>query len=197
MNKQVQQFQFHPVVIEETRTLTPSLKVAECFGKRHDNVMRDIKNLEVPDEFSLLNFEERDHVDLRGKKQKMYMMTKDGFMILVMGYTGPKAMQFKIAFIEAFNMMEWKLSQPARERETKLLAYYEREAVRRERKDNKVSDAEILRMVELKNQRFTNPEISQQLQRSKTTVAEHLRIARQAGLIDLAPGQTWLLPEVH
>lgn len=197
MNKQVQEFQFHPVVIEESRTLTTSLNVAKYFGKQHFHVVRDIEKLDVPEAFSTSNFGGSDYVDSRGKKQKMYLMTKDGFMILVMGYTGPKAMQFKIAFIEAFNYMEWKLSQPARERETKLLAYYEREAVRKERKDNKVSEAEILRMVELKNQRFTNSEISEQLQRSKTSVQDHIREARKAGLIDLAPGQGWLLPEVH
>jgi phage regulator Rha-like protein len=123
-------------------------------------------------------------------------MTRDGFIMLVMGYTGPTAMQIKEAYIEAFNMMEWKLSQPVREREAKMMAYYEREAVRRERKANKVSDSEIMQMIELRNKRFTVREISAQLQRSFSTVRDHLRDARKNGLLDLAPGQGWLLPEV-
>lgn len=212
MNKQVQAFQFYPVVIEETRTLTTSLKVADYFSKRHDHVIRDIENLKdglnfepvsIPNsgepkpEFWRLNFERSDYTDSRGKKQKMYKMTKDGFMILVMGYTGLKAMQFKIAFIDAFNYMEWKLMQPVREREAKMMAYYEREAVRAERRANKFSDYELERMVEMANNRYTIAEISNLLQRSRTTIQEHMRQARKAGLLDLAPGQGWLLPEVR
>jgi Rha family phage regulatory protein len=212
MNKQVQRFQFHPVFIEDFHTFTTSLNVAKYFSKRHDHVIRDIEKLRdglnfglvsLPNsggpnrEFSTLNFERSDYVDSRGKVQRMYKMTKNGFMILVMGYTGPKAMQIKLAYIEAFDFMEWKLMQPVRERETKMMAYYEREAVRRERRANKFSEVELTRMVEMANNRYTIAEISNLLQRSRTTIQDHMRKARQAGLIIYDAAQASLFPEVR
>jgi Rha family phage regulatory protein len=83
-----------------------SLQVAERFGKRHDNVIRAIKSLGCGEEFSLLNFEERDYVDERGKLQPMVEMTRDGFALLAMGFTGPQAMAWKIQFLKAFNQLE-------------------------------------------------------------------------------------------
>lgn len=83
-----------------------SLMVAKVFGKRHDNVLKDIKNLDCSDEFRLLNFQETSYVDEWGRKQKAYAMTRDGFTFLVMGYRGKKAAQFKEAYIRRFNQME-------------------------------------------------------------------------------------------
>jgi Rha family phage regulatory protein len=89
------------------RSFCDSLQVAETFEKRHDNVTRDIR--EVIDgagpKFSFLNFEESDYRD-RGKRYPKHLMTKDGFTLLTMGYTGKKAMEFKIAYINRFNQME-------------------------------------------------------------------------------------------
>lgn len=82
-----------------------SLQIAETFGKTHDNVLRDIKNLECSEHFSLLNFEERNYKN-RGKKYPKYFLTKDGFTFLVMGYRGKKAARFKEAYINRFNQME-------------------------------------------------------------------------------------------
>jgi Rha family phage regulatory protein len=67
---------------------TTSLKVAEAFGKRHDNVLRTLDNLECSQEFNALNFEAVDYIDQKGQFRKAYQMTKDGFMFLVMGFTG-------------------------------------------------------------------------------------------------------------
>lgn len=85
-----------------------SLQVAETFGKRHDSVLRDIRGVieNAPDEFNLHNFEEIKYRDSKGRAYPKYLMTKDGFTLLVMGYTGKKAMQFKIAYINRFNQME-------------------------------------------------------------------------------------------
>lgn len=57
------------------------------------------ENLDCPEQFSLLNFEERDYTNDRGQTYPMYEMTKDGFSFLVMGYTGSKAANFKVDFI--------------------------------------------------------------------------------------------------
>ena len=82
---------------------TTSLIVAEAFGKRHDTVLRAIRNLECPSDFSFRNFAERDYTDDRGKSYPMYEMTRDGFAFLAMGFTGQKAAGWKIRFLDAFN----------------------------------------------------------------------------------------------
>lgn len=89
---------------------TDSLKVADKFGKRHDNVLRSIDNLKCSEKFRLLNFEEIFYHDEYGRPQRMFTMTKDGYMYLVMGLTGKKAAVWKEAFIEAFNWMTEELT---------------------------------------------------------------------------------------
>lgn len=86
--------------------VTSSRLVAEYFHKRHDTVIRAIKNLNCSKEFRRHNFAESYYYNLQNKKQPEYLMTKDGFTILAMGFTGAKAMQFKEAYINAFNKME-------------------------------------------------------------------------------------------
>lgn len=98
-------------------TVVSSLDVAETFGKRHDNVLKDIRELDCSDEFRLLNFEESTYLNSQNKKQPMYYMTRDGFAILVMGYNGEKAMRFKEAYIKQFNAMEKALRGKLIERE--------------------------------------------------------------------------------
>jgi Rha family phage regulatory protein len=85
--------------------------VAETFGKRHDNVLRDIENLDCSAGFRLLNFEEIKHKDDWGRMQPMVIMAKDGFTFLVMGYRGKKAVAFKEAYINRFNDMEAFISE--------------------------------------------------------------------------------------
>jgi Rha family phage regulatory protein len=94
------------VFLKDGCPVTTSLKVAEIFGKRHKDVLRAIREIDCPEEFWRRNFAPRDYVDSRGKTQSMYEMTKDGFMFLVMGFTGAEASAFKIAFIWRFNQME-------------------------------------------------------------------------------------------
>lgn len=90
---------------------TTSLDVAEKFGKRHDHVLRDIENLDCSQEFSRLNFGEISYKDSYNRLQKAYRITRDGFAILVMGFTGKKAMQWKEKYIAAFNRMEEELKK--------------------------------------------------------------------------------------
>ncbi|MCI8582719.1 MAG: Rha family transcriptional regulator, partial [Dorea sp.] len=86
-------------------------------GKQHAHVLRDIKELECSEEFRLSNFGESSYINSQNKKQPMYYMTRDGFTILVMGYTGEKAMRFKEAYIKQFNVMEKALQGKLIERE--------------------------------------------------------------------------------
>ena len=94
-----------------------SLDIAETFEKRHDNVLKDIREMKCSDEFRLLNFEEMSYKDSYGRNQKAYYITRDGFTLLVMGYTGEKAMKFKEAYIRQFNHMEKLLHEKYVERE--------------------------------------------------------------------------------
>ncbi|AYZ83426.1 TPA: phage regulatory protein [Pseudomonas aeruginosa] len=85
---------------------TTSLDVAKHFRKRHDNVLRDIKNLECPEDFALLNFEECSRTGANNRPEPYVRMTRDGFTLLCMGFTGKEAMHWKVAYINAFNKME-------------------------------------------------------------------------------------------
>jgi anti-repressor protein len=93
------------------RAVVSSRDIARVFEKRHDHVLRDIKNIIANDtEWGLPNFGEMSYTDSYGREQTEYAMTRDGFTLLVMGYTGEKAMQFKKAYISAFNEMERRLA---------------------------------------------------------------------------------------
>ena len=101
---------------EEVVTCT-SLDIAETFEKEHKNVLKDIRELECSEEFGRLNFEQSYYINSQNKKQPLYYMTKDGFTLLAMGYSGEKAMRFKEAYIRQFNAMEKALIGKMKERE--------------------------------------------------------------------------------
>ncbi len=95
------------VEVKKEKIFCKSNLVAEVFEKRHDNVIRDIKEIlkNCSSEFSSLNFEESTY-SVRGKEYPCYNLTKDGFTMLAMGFTGEKAVQFKELYISKFNEME-------------------------------------------------------------------------------------------
>lgn len=102
------------VMVNHDQVVTTSLKVAEYFRKPHKDVLKSIRTLECSTEFTGRNFspcfyfsELRNNVK---RKLPMYYMTRDGFTLLVMGFTGKIAARFKEAYINAFNEMERKLS---------------------------------------------------------------------------------------
>lgn len=94
------------VIMKSKQALTTSLKVAEKFGKNHADVLRSIRNLTQQNCRVKKMFVESTYVNDRGQEQPMYFMNRDGFTLLAMGYTGKKALQFKLKYIEAFNKME-------------------------------------------------------------------------------------------
>lgn len=88
-----------------------SLYVAEFFEKEHKNVLRDIDAILSADsgfsqEFGKLNFEPISYTDKGYRKQRYYVITRDGFTALAMGFTGKRAAQFKELYIKRFNEME-------------------------------------------------------------------------------------------
>lgn len=91
-----------------------SREVANNFEKRHADVLEKIVNLinEIqPTENSVRYFIPNEYCDLKGEMRKEYLLTRDGFSLLVMGFTGEKALQWKLKYIEAFNEMEKVIKQ--------------------------------------------------------------------------------------
>lgn len=84
-----------------------SYDIAKLFDKRHDNVMASIERAmgEVSDDFNRLNFKAVRRKDKKGEERKAYRLNRKAFAYVVMGFTGPKAAQFKEAYIEAFERM--------------------------------------------------------------------------------------------
>lgn len=101
----------------EERLITTSLKIAEKFGKEHAHVLRDIRDMECSDTFRESNFGLSSYKSAQGKTLPMYEVTRDGFTILAMGYTGKEAMKFKEDYINAFNAMENELKRIYTERQ--------------------------------------------------------------------------------
>lgn len=100
------------VYVNENGMVTDSRNVADVFEKRHDHILRDICNIkkDVPN-FGEMFFEGT-MPDSYGREQKIYFMNRDGFSLLAMGFTGSKAMEWKLKYIEAFNKMEAALNTP-------------------------------------------------------------------------------------
>lgn len=94
------------------QAVTSSLAVAECFCKLHKDVLTKISRLECSTEFTERNFTPSEYTDTSGRKLPCYLITRDGFAFLAMGFTGKRAAAFKEAYISAFNEMEQTLKSP-------------------------------------------------------------------------------------
>ena len=106
----------------EEKAVTSSRVVAEAFEKEHKHVLRDIQKLTEPnsglsEDFTKLNFELSSYKDSTGRSLPCYFLTRDGFSLLAMGFTGEKALKFKVDFISAFNSMENELKRIYEERQ--------------------------------------------------------------------------------
>lgn len=103
------------VEVKNNQVVTTSRQVAECFSKQHRNVIRAIQNLvegvlkieHTPQMFFLTSYTNEQN----GQEYPEYYMNRDGFSLLVMGFTGQKAIEWKIKYIEAFNQMEEELKK--------------------------------------------------------------------------------------
>lgn len=108
------------VIIQNQQAVTSSRIVAEKFGKLHKTVLRNIKEILTAQNCATKFFEETKYLS-RGKKYIEYFMNRDGFMLLVMGFTGKAAMDIKIAYINAFNEMEARLRELQKPKQLTLL----------------------------------------------------------------------------
>ena len=104
--------------IEKEEILTVNSRdIAEHFEKEHKHVIRDI-DLYISKDVSKIGpmFYESTSPDSYGRRQKCYLMNRDGFTLLVMGFTGQKALEWKLKYIQAFNEMEKELKRLYEER---------------------------------------------------------------------------------
>ena len=92
--------------IVEGQAKTTSLDIAQKFNRQHKDILGTIDNLECSQSFSRRNFAPISYKDGYNRLQKADSITRDGFAILVMGFTSKKAMQWKERYIAAFNRME-------------------------------------------------------------------------------------------
>lgn len=95
--------------VQNNQITCSSLDIANHFEKEHKDVLRSIRNLDCPAEFTERNFALSEFKDPTGRKLPCYEITRDGFSFLCMGFTGKKAAVWKVAYINAFNEMEARL----------------------------------------------------------------------------------------
>ena len=88
------------------RLFVTSLDISNRFGKRHDDVLKAIRNLDCSEEFKRRNFAEISYNDGRNRPQRAYELTRDGFSFVCMGFTGPQVAPWKERYIQAFSEME-------------------------------------------------------------------------------------------
>ena len=98
------------VMVENNQVVVSSRQVAENFGKQHKDVLESIRGI-LAAENSATEFFHESTFENRGKHYPEYIMNRDGFSLLVMGFTGKEAMTWKIRYIQAFNEMEAKIRE--------------------------------------------------------------------------------------
>jgi Rha family phage regulatory protein len=101
------------VEVQDGENLVNSRQVAYRFEKEHKNVLQNISEI-LAAEISATRFFHESTFKNRGKQYPIYNMNRDGFSLLAMGFTGKKALDWKLKFIKAFNEMEAKLKEQAR-----------------------------------------------------------------------------------
>lgn len=99
------------VIMHDRQAVTTSLQIAKTFEKNHRDVLRGIDLLKKDVRNFAQMFSESSIPDSYGRPRRIYYLNRDGFSLLAMGFTGTKALQFKLAYIEAFNEMEDSLRQ--------------------------------------------------------------------------------------
>lgn len=165
------------VAVENEHAVTTSLRVAEVFGKQHKDVLRAVKSLDCSEDFHKRNFALMQKSIKIGngaeRKSPMYYITRDGFMFLVMGFTGKTAAKWKEAYIKAFNEMEAKIraeqmAKAIEEHDRKEAEEYEK-LLEREDREEAAIDARVAAMPPAKSRkRQAEPQTTEQ----RTTTAE-------------------------
>ena len=106
------------VFVKDDHAVTTSLDVAGYFNKSHKDVLKAVRAIiESRQQLAGRNFAPGSYTDKNNQTRPMYYMDRKGFTLLVFGFTGPRALDFKIAYIDAFEAMEARLKEIAAEKE--------------------------------------------------------------------------------
>lgn len=170
-------FNMNLVVIQKKQAVTTSLQIAESFEKEHRNVLRDIEGL-LKNEHTQQLFYKGEYEHPQNKQlYPMYYMNRDGFTLLAMGFTGKKAIQFKLQYIQAFNQMEHKLLEQNRP------SYEISDPVTRAEKWIEEEKQRLMLAAKVEEQK---PKVlfADAIQASKTTIliGEYAKILKQNGI---------------
>lgn len=149
------------VQIQNNRVVVSSKQVAKRFGKLHKDVLENIRQILVA-ENSATNFYEETTFDYRGRKFPIYLMDKDGFSLLVMGFTGKEALEWKIKYIKAFNAMEQEIQH--KEYQASLAKSSENELLRKKVEQLKKDKFDISIQVDLAIRERRNLETELEIQ---------------------------------
>lgn len=184
---------------ESNQVLTNSLLVAEKFGKDHKNVVRDIRSIiggMLRIEHTQLFVESMYIHPQNGQEYPMFIMNRDGFTLLAMGFTGEKALRFKLEYINAFNKMEKMLkeqsivlpnfSDPAEAAIAWANEYREKQKAQIEAKEAKENVERLIH----NNKTYTTTEISKEL--GFRSAIELNKVLEKMG-IQFKQNGTWLL----
>lgn len=164
------------VTQQQGQIFTDSLKIAEHFGKKHLHVLRSISkltnelgqsNFGLSSDFVQLNFEPSTYLNKQKKPQPMYHISRDGFALLAMGFTGKEALYWKVQFINAFNEMESQL----RAQEQRYLAALD--TIR----------PNLRPVVDGTQQGQSRLMIGEQIGKTPAAITYHRRVAKKLGLL--------------
>lgn len=161
------------------RPAVRSVELAQHFGLKHKNVLQDIKNLlsKLPDLFTGLNFQPSTYEDPTGRTLPCYLLTRDAFTLLVMGWNSARAIEWKLKYIAAFNSLERAALENTR---TEALAEGARTALAMPREKL----ARIGEVARYHAKGLTCREIAKLLDVNKDTTWKDLRLARRLGMAE-------------
>lgn len=197
----------HVDFLDPETPVVSSLDVARHFQKKHQHVLRDIQRIQsiLPKLFYESNFGRVDYTDSKGEKRPSYLLTRDAFSLLVMGFTGAAALRWKLRYIEAFNCLEAAIRSNIRAEaleEAKKLPPSEAalkrsylDGMKEGRKLQKRQDGleQLAKIKAYRDKGLTMSEIGRLLGVTRQAVSWRLCRARKLGLLPSAPVQGSLL----
>ncbi len=165
------------VTLHGDHPTTTSRIIAAHFGKSHKDVLRAIESLECSEEFGRRNFALSSYINQQGKRQPMYDVTRDGFAMVGMGFTGSMAVRMKEGFIAAFNGMETALRQRHEAGIQRLAAVIAPELLR--------ADPRRRQLVRYRKLGLTMREIRQLTGRGEDFLRREYRLLEACGLVQV------------
>lgn len=190
------------IKVENDQLLVSSLEVAENFEREHRNVVQTIRNLTAEKLAVKSMFYESTYKNSRGKTYPMYYMNRDGFSLLVMGFNGNEALEWKVKYIKAFNEMEQRLKNPIKEltgKELMAKALIEAHAVLEE-KEKQIEElkpkALFADAMEVSEGSVPVVTLAKMLTQNGVVIGQNKLFAwlRDNGYLIKRYGQTWNLP---